>query len=138
MCAHIRSIGLVLTSVEKIVEKSEKIGKSAIFSSGRFFTEEKSRFLKKAWKRAFLEKSAKCWRYVHFIHCFSIFCHGLFERFFAYLFYYFIAYFLSISLLFVFTILPLIFMPQKMKNSPNVNGGFKKLEWKIACFFFSS
>ena len=62
--------------------------------------------------------------------------HGLFERFLAYLFYYFVAYFLHISLLFVFTILPLISMPQKMKNSPNVNGGFKKLEWKIACLFF--
>ena len=28
------------------------------------------------------------------------------------------------------------FHAQKMKNSPNVNGGFKKLELKIACLFF--
>ena len=42
---------------------------------------------------------------------------------------------LLISLLFFFSILPLISMPKNMKNSHNVKGGFKKLEWKIACFF---
>ena len=81
-------------------------------------------------------------RYVHFIPMFFYLFHGLFERFLAYFFDYFFAYLLHISLLFVFTILPLISMRKKMKNSPNVNGGFKKLEWKIewkiATLFFLS
>ena len=70
-------------------------------------------------------------RYVHFIPLFFYLFHGLFERFLACFFYYFFAYFLHISLLFVFTILPLISMPKKMKNSPNVNGGFKNFKIRM-------
>ena len=44
--------------------------------------------------------------------------------------------FLCIFLCYFFSILPLISMPKNMKNSHNVKGGFKKLEWKIASLFF--
>ena len=67
-------------------------------------------------------------RYVHFIPLFFYLFHGLFESFLAYFFDYFFAYF--------FSIFPLIPMPKNMKNSHNVKGGFKKLEWKIAWLFF--